>query len=338
MIAQRAKIRDVAMAAGVSIGTVSRVLNDHPEVSSASRDRVRAAIAQLDYRPSQVGRALSKRAIAAIGVLVPDVTDPVFMLIVQGIESVASRYGYAVMLANSERTASKETRFGNLMAQFGVSGAIVVGGGRQRDRELAKLLGPIPTVVVARPSASGVFPSAAIEHYVAARTAVEHLLDLGHTRIGCVRGDPRSEAGSERYRGYLEAMEARGLAPEPELATGNAFELSVGFSAAAQLLDVDPRPTALFFSSDEMALGGLRAIRDRGLRIPEDISVVSLNDIPFAATSDPPLTTVRMPAREMGMMGMQMLSDLIEGRGPVRDVVLSVELVLRQSTAPLVCP
>jgi DNA-binding LacI/PurR family transcriptional regulator len=331
---RRVSIRDVASAAGVSIGTVSRVLNDHNEVSPASRERVRAAIAQLGYQPSQVGRALSKRVIAVVGVLVPDMTDPVFMPMVQGIESVASKYGFAVMLSNSDRMPARELQFGDLMAQFGVSGAVVVGGGRQNDRELAARLGAIPTVVVARPAANGIFPSAAIDHCTAARLAVEHLLDLGHRRIGTVRGDPTSEAGTERLRGYREALRLAGVESDPALVVGRSFDLANGIGATSALLDLAEPPTAIFYASDEMALGGLRAIKDRGLRIPADLSVASVNDIPFAATSDPPLTTVRMPAREMGMLGMQMLSDLIDRREPVRDVVLSVELVVRQSTAP----
>jgi DNA-binding LacI/PurR family transcriptional regulator len=327
-------IRDVASAAGVSIGTVSRVLNDRNEVSPVSRERVRAAIAQLGYRPSQVGRALSKRVIAVIGVLVPDMTDPVFMPMVQGIESVASTYGFAVMLSNSDRLSARELQFGDLMAQFGVSGVVVVGGGRQNDRELAARLGAIPTVVVARPAANGTFPSAAIDHCLAARLACEHLLDLGHRRIGTARGDPRSEAGAERLRGYIEALRGRGIEPDPVLAAGSSFDLANGIRATENLLAVADPPTAIFYASDEMALGGLHVIKARGLRIPEDISVVSLNDIPFAATSDPPLTTVCWPARELGMIGMQMLIDLIERRESVRDVLLSVELVVRRSTGP----
>lgn len=335
LTARRVNIRDVASAAGVSIGTVSRVLNDHAEVSSASRERVREAIARLRYRPSQVGRALSKRAIAAIGVLVPDMTDPVFMPMVQGIESVASAHGYAVMLSNSNRAPARETQFGDLMAQFGVSGAVIVGGGRQNDRELAARLGAIPTVVVARPAANGVFPSAAVDHCAAARLAVAHLLDLGHRRIGTVRGDPTSEAGTERLRGYLEALRGHGVEPDPALVAGDSFDLLSGIEATRVLLDLAEPPSGVFYASDEMALGGLRAIKDWGLRIPQDISVVGLNDIPFAATSDPPLTTVRLPARQLGMLGMQMLADLIARREPVRDLVLNVELVVRQSTRAL---
>ncbi len=313
---RRISIRDVARAAGVSTGTVSRVLNNHPDVSPHARERVQAAIARLGFRPSPVGRALSKRTIDAIGILIPDMADPVFALMAEGIESVASQAGYAIMLGNSQRASAKELQFGDLMAQFGVSGVVIIGGSRQHDRELANRLGPTPAVVVARRSAGNRFPAVTIDHYAAARLAVDHLLDLGHRRIGAVRGDPTSEAGSERQRGYVEALAQRGIA------------------ATEALLALAEPPSAIFFATDELALGGMRVIKDHGLAIPGDISVVSINDIPFAATSDPPLTTVHMPARELGMLAMQTLLELIQGRQPLPHLVLGVELVVRGSTGP----
>lgn len=331
---RRISIRDVARAAEVSTGTVSRVLNNHPDVSPHARERVQAAIARLGFRPSPVGRALSKRTIDAIGILIPDMADPVFALMAEGIESVASQAGYAIMLGNSQRASAKELQFGDLMAQFGVSGVVIIGGSRQHDRELANRLGPTPAVVVARRSAGNRFPAVTIDHYAAARLAVDHLLDLGHRRIGAVRGDPTSEAGSERQRGYVEALAQRGIAASDVLTAGSSFELAAGIAATEALLALAEPPSAIFFATDELALGGMRVIKDHGLAIPGDISVVSINDIPFAATSDPPLTTVHMPARELGMLAMQTLLELIQGRQPLPHLVLGVELVVRGSTGP----
>jgi DNA-binding LacI/PurR family transcriptional regulator len=148
-----------------------------------------------------------------------------------------------------------------------------------------------------------------------------------------VRGDPASEAGTERQRGYVEALARWGVEPEASLTAGASFELAGGLEATRALLARRERPTAVFFASDELALGGLRVIKDHGLAVPDDVSVVSINDIPFAA-ADPPLTTVHMPAREMDMLAMQALLEIVHGRQPPRDVVLSVELVVRRSASP----
>ncbi|HLH72005.1 MAG TPA: LacI family DNA-binding transcriptional regulator [Chloroflexota bacterium] len=331
---RRLSIRDVARLAGVSRGTVSRVLNDHPDVSPTSRERVKSVIAQVGYRPNPVGRALSKRSIEAIGILIPDMAHALFMLMAEGIESVASRHGYAVMIGNSYRQAAKELMFGDLMSQFAVSGVLMIGAGKQSDREFSQRVCSIPTVVVGRKAAGGIFPSVTIDHCVGAKLAVEHLLKLGHRRIASVLGDPQSEAGSERQRGYQEALRNWGMTPDPALTAGGDFEPADGMAATRHFLDLSEPPTAIFYPTDELAVGGIRIIKDRGLRVPEDVSVVSFNDTLFAEMADPPLTSVHTPAREMGVMAMQLLIDLIERRGPVRDVVLGVDLVIRRSTAP----
>ena len=331
---RRASIRDVAQAAGVSTGTVSRVLNNHAYVSAEVRERVRSVIAQLGYQPSPVGRALSTRTITAIGILIPDMADPVFMVIAQGIESVAKSRGYAVMLANSDREPAQELLFADLMAQFNVAGVLIVGDSRRNDHDLRRRLGAIPTVVIARRAAGNIFPAVTIDHYLAAKAATEHLIELGHRRIGAVRGDPYSDAGTYRFRGYVDAMQGHGIEPDPSLAAGGSFAMSSSVDATHHLCGRPDPPTAIFYPSDELALGGMRVIKDLGFRIPNDVSVISINDIPFATTSDPPLTTVHMPARELGTLGMQTLIDMIAGRGPARDVVLGMDLVIRHSTAP----
>ena len=333
-VRRRASIHDVAHAAGLSSGTVSRVLNGHPDVSPAARARVEQAVAQLDYQPNPVGRALSRKRTAAIGILMPDMVHHLFMLEAEGIEAVASRHGYAVMVGNSQRNLTKELRFGDLMAQFSVSGLILMGGSRRGDRDIARRVGGIPTVVIGRRASGGLFPAATVDHYAAATLAVEHLLRLGHRRIAAVRGDPDSEAGAERQRGYVEALQRRDIEPDPAMVAGHDFGLTDGIAATRQLLSVTPRPTAIFFPSDELAFGGLSVIKEHGLRAPDDISVISINGTPFVAMTDPPLTSVQVPARELGMMAMQLLIDLIEHDRPVHDVVLGVELVERGSVGP----
>ncbi|MBM4438092.1 MAG: LacI family DNA-binding transcriptional regulator [Actinobacteria bacterium] len=331
---KRTRIGDVARAAGVSKGTVSRVLNHHPDVSPVSRQRVTSAIARLRYMPSPVARALSRRSTRAIGILIPDLADPVFMQMVRGVEGVASGQNYAVMLGESGRSAAKEVSFCDLMSQFLVAGVLIAGGTATIDREFARHVGAIPTVVLGRRSSSGTFPASTVDHCAGGRAAIQYLLELGHRRIGLVGGDQASEAGVGRQRGYLDALRAWDVPPEPALMQPTDFALASGMAATARLLDARPAPTAVWFASDELALGGLRVIKDRGLRIPADISVAGFNDIPYAAISDPPLTTMRWPAKELGTVAMRMLAELIETGGPVHDATFTPELVVRASTAP----
>jgi LacI family transcriptional regulator len=331
---RRARIKDVAELASVSVGTVSRVLNEHPDVSDQARARVRNAIAQLGYQPSSVGRALSKRSTSAIGILIPDMADPIFMMVAEGIEAVARQYDYAVMLSNSQRMLPGELQFADVMAGFAVSGVVIIGGSGEQDGELAARLGSIPVTVAFRRWRAGDAPVVTIDHYAAARMSVGHLVELGHRRIGSVRGDWASDAGKERQRGYQDALHAVGVDIGESLTVGRSFELSKSMASVTALLTRPDPPTAIFFASDQMAMGGLHVIKSHGFRVPQDISVASVNDIPFAAVADPPLTTVSMPAREMGMLATQSLLQLIEGKTPPATIVLSPELVVRKSAGP----
>jgi DNA-binding LacI/PurR family transcriptional regulator len=236
------------------------------------------------------------------------------------------------MVTNTERQPARALHQSELLAHFGVAGVIIIGGSRDHDRDIARLLGPIPAVVAGRRASGGRFPAVTIDHAAGADLAIEHLIALGHRRIGMVGGDAASEAASERRRGYLAALRRHSLPIDPALLAGTHFDLAAGRAATGALLARADPPTAIFYQSDELAFGGLRAIRAAGRRVPVDLSVVSFNDIPFAEAAAPPLTTVQMPAREMGMLAMQLLLDRIAGREPSNDVVLGVSLVVREST------
>jgi LacI family repressor for deo operon, udp, cdd, tsx, nupC, and nupG len=296
------------------------------------------AVARCGYTGNISARNLRKMETRLVTILIPDVTNPFFNEIVRGIEQIAREHSYSVLLADTENLPGQETAYGNLLASRRTDGMILLNG-----RVPAGLLpqeqpsGKIPPVVAACEYVTNVdLPTVQIDNIEAARTATQHLLDLGHRRIGFITGPLWNVLSRDRLHGYRDALLDAGLAFDDALVAQGNFSIASGVTAASQLLDLPDRPSAIFASNDEMAIGAIRAARDRGLRVPQDVSVMGFDDIRFAAFVDPPLTTVSQPGAEIGRVAMTLLLRILTGQ-PIDDrrILLPTHLVLRSSTAQI---
>lgn len=344
-----ATIFDVARAAGVSTGTVSRALNQHPEVSEVTRERVLAAAARLGYSPDPLARGLVTRATATVGLVIPDIASPFFHELARGVEDVARANGQLVVLCNTDRSLEKERQYLAALRAHRIGGLILAGAHAglppQGLPALPSTDGPrenrIPTVLVIRRDRTDV-PALLLDYRAAVREVIAYLAGLGHSRIGYVNGPAAQDNSSDRLAGYRAALEAAGLPFDRDLVTAAEFTIEGGHAAASRLLALTNSPTALALANDYMALGAVQAARARGLAVPADLSVVGFNDFVTASLVEPPLTTVRVPIREMGARAMSLLLEEIERRrskAPAeapRIEYVPTQLVVRQSAAPLI--
>ena len=331
--AGRRTISDVARLAGVHPSTVSRALHraDLP-LSAETRRRVLAAVERLEYRPSAIARGLRLRRTHTLGMLVPDITNPFFPPIIRGAEEAARERGYELVLCNTDDETDRETASLRVLRERQADG-VLIATSRMADATLASVRRErFPFVLVNRGSRVAGDPSVEVNNARAAAEIVAHLALLGHTRIAHIAGPLSTTTGAERASGYRDALRAHGLPTDATLvAEAAAYSEDAGHTAAIRLLDV--APTAIFAANDLLALGALRAAREKGLRVPQELSLVGINDIPMVGLIDPPLTTARVPQREMGAIAARMLIGLL-AHEPIarRRVLLDTELVVRGST------
>jgi DNA-binding LacI/PurR family transcriptional regulator len=335
-------IVDVARHAGVSITTVSRVLNksEHP-VNQETRDRVLRVAQELSYRPSALARALVRDETRIIGVIVGDISDPYFAAIARGIGEVALERGYLTVICNSDRIPDVELNFVQLLRDYQVDGIIFSGGGLKDEEYLERVnevldrlkARNVPVVALGQHSLN--IPEVNIDNVQAARDMTEYLIQLGHRRIGYVTGPPVLTTSRLRTEGYELALTQNGIPVEPELVVEGNFTYESGQRAARQILSLNRPPTAIFAANDLMAIGCLTECSSMGIDIPGKVSVVGFDDIDAARYVHPALTTVRVPMREMGIMGMQQLLRMLEPSDSIETLyLLSHELSVRSSAAP----
>ena len=328
-----ASIEDVARRAGVSIATVSRALRGLPDVAAATRDRVLAAAAELDYVPSPFAARLASGRTATVGVVVPFVNRWFFAEVIDTVETALRNAGFDLLLYNLGDEDGRARFFDVMPMRKRVDGVLVVSL-VLTDAEfdaLASLGVPVGLLGLQRPG----FVSSSIDDVASARVAVEHLLALGHRRIGLIGGDTddpmRFTPPLHRRDGYRDALDAAGVAPEPDLEVLGYFTSAGGGEAMHRLLDLAERPSAVFAESDEMAYGALRTIRRAGLRVPHDVAVVGFDDQANAELMD--LTTIRQPVAEQALdVTTRLLAGIAEPDVAGDAVVLPTELVVRGST------
>ncbi len=331
----RHTITDVARAAGVHPSTVSRALHraDLP-LRPETRRRVLAAVERLGYRPSALARSLRLRRTLTLGMLVPDITNPFFPPVIKGAEDAAQARGYNLILCNTEDLPEREATYLAVLRERQVDG-LLIASSRMSDRVITALRRDgFPFVLVNR-SARGAELAVTVDNRAGAGAAIAHLASLGHRRIGHLAGPQMTTTGVERAAGVRAALRRHGLAAEPGLwVESEAYSEEAGYRAARWLLVREDPPTAIFGANDLIALGALRAAREAGLRVPQDVSLVGFNDIPQAELLEPALTTVRVPQYEMGEAAARMLIARLEGGAIAeRRIVLEVVLVVRASTA-----
>src|SRR4051795_13573790 len=329
-------LRDVARAARVHPGTVSRALNVETRglVNEETAERVIRAAEELGYRPNPIARGLKTNRSFTVGVLVPDLTNPLFPPIVRGIEDRLGAAGYTSLIANTDNDADRERQDFDAMRARQVDGFITATA--RLDREFVAETEDIsePIVLVNRRLEDESLPAVTVDDQEGSRLAVEHVIALGHRRIAHLGGPQALSTGHQRHLGFLAAMAAAGLDGDHAIRFCHAFTEQEGARVCRELLDTAPDVTAIVAANDLLALGCYDVLAERGLRCPQDGSVGGFNDMPFADRFDPPLTTVRIPHREIGAAAADLLLErLADGNGAAPQVLLPPSLVARGSTA-----
>jgi LacI family transcriptional regulator len=324
------KISDVARRAAVSPATVSRVLNGDPRVGETYRARVLRAVEELDYRPNVLARNLRRQRTATIGVVVPDIENPHFGELVRSVEDQAFDAGYRVLVCNTDESADKQQAYLEALIDERVLG-VIISPSDPGGEQIARLLDlGIPVVAFDREVNDARADAVLADNVKALRIGSDVLIGEGHRRIAFIAGRTHVETGAERLAGYEMAMRAAGLEP---LVVDGDFRLERAETAVAGLLAGDPRPTALIVANNLMTLGAVRAVRAAGLRVPDDVALVGVDDPPWSALVDPPLTTLAQPVRAMAADAMELLLQRVTGaRAKPRRIVHPFELRQRAST------
>ena len=332
----RPTIRDVARRAGVSPGVVSHVVNGNPaHVGEATRSRVKAVIAEIGYRPLGVAKSLRRRHTRTLGLVICDATSALFAPVARGVEAVASRAGYQVLLVHAPDPAAEREALA-VLAAHPVEGVILMAvSTRQKAPHLAEA-GELPIAVINRYGVAARFTRILWDDRAGAGLAVEHLFGLGHTRIGFIGGPDAGPAARlsaiRRLEGFRAAHRVSGIPLAERLIVPGDYSVEAGVSGAERLCRLARRPTAIVASNDTMAMGALRAILDSGLRCPEDVAVVGIGDPPFMAFAHPPLTTVALPVEEAGARAAECILEQVEDPDErPRTEVLPCRLVVRAS-------
>jgi LacI family transcriptional regulator len=326
-----ASIRDVAREAGVSVTTISRVLNDGP-VAEATRRRVHEAIDRLHYVPHGGARSLITRRTETVGVVLPDLHGEFFSELIRGIDQSARGRGYHLLLSSSHSDAAEAQAV--LRALRGrVDGLIVMAPDDSTLPALARHGSALPIVLVNSGAAGDELDVIAVDNYGGARVLVRHFLDLGHRRIALIGGPAGNRDAHERARGWRDALAESGADADPELEMRGDFREATGHAAGLRIARMRDRPGAVFAANDSMAVGCLSALHEAGLRVPEDVVLGGFDDIPIARYLSPPLTSVRVPIAELGGLAMErLLARFGGGGGPARRTLLPTQLVVRASS------
>jgi LacI family transcriptional regulator len=332
-------LEDVARLAGVSRSTVSRVINDHPNVRQETKERVWQAVRESGYQPNVVARSLVTNRTQIIGVVISEsvttlFTDPFFPLLLRGATEACNAHQYQLMLSLLTTRADEEEMYQRVMRNGYLDGVIVASTSLDDPLIASLLRDRVPFITVGR------YPDERV-HYVdadnvgGARMAVEHLIRLGHRRIATITGRLDMAAGQDRLEGYRQTLQAHRISVEDELIVEGDFTEGSGTMGMQRLLPASP--SAVFVASDTMAVGAVKALRQAGRRIPEDIALVGFDDIPLASAIEPGLTTVRQPIERSGSMAVEVLLSILQDssesreKAPIHRIVLPTELVIRDS-------
>jgi LacI family repressor for deo operon, udp, cdd, tsx, nupC, and nupG len=333
-----ARIKDVARLAGVSTATVSRALATPERVSPEARARVLEAIARVGYVPNPMARSLRSQKTRMVLVVLPNLDNTFFSKILRGIEETLFEAGYGMIIGDLDGSPDKEARFAAFTAAGQVDGAILLNGhlfGQTRDGRGVPARTNVPLIALCEAIPGADIPQIEVDNRAAARRMTQYLASIGHSRIAYVCGPAGNVLERERFRGYRDGLREVGMEFDPDLTLPGDYTLDAGAAAGRDIARRRVRPTAVFCSNDEMAIGVVRSLTSSGLRVPQDISVAGFDDIEFAAMVQPALTTIRQPRRELGRTGALVLLDLLQGRPVKARVRLKTELVVRGSTAPL---
>ena len=332
---KRVTRKDVAERAGVSVAVVSYVVNDGPRpVSPETQTKVRQAIEELGYYPNELARSLSRKQTATIGLMLPNLMNPVYSEIAESLERVCTASGYTVMLSGTDRDPAKEQKLAETLRSKQVDGVVILPS--QEPQASLRLFqqANIPMVVLEHDLADT--HCIVIDDQYGGQLAMQHLLSLGHRRIALIERETLSPHGHLRGVGWREMLEKAGIPLDPALVIVGEAGQAAGYAAMQQWLGLPTPPTAVLAHNDMLAVGAIRAILDAGLTVPADISVVGHDDTIIINYLNPRLTTVKFPVTEMGRRAGQIILELVQQPDslPAQIITLPVELVVRASTAP----
>jgi LacI family transcriptional regulator len=330
-------LKDVARRASVHPATASRALNPETRllVSEETAGRVLAAAAELGYRPNAVARSLRTRRSHTIGVLIPDLNNPLFPPIVRGLADRLETYGYVALIGNTDGDDARERRVFEQMRARHVDGYVLATAHLRNPLLDDAARAGVPVVLMNRIAADSNFPSVTVDNERGVELAIRHLVALGHREIAYLAGPQDVSTGLARYRGFQAAMTGAGLdVASGRVAFARAFSIEEGYRCARQLLALSDRCTAVAAGNDMLAVGCYLALDEAGLRCPADISVVGFNDMPFIDMLRPPLTTISFSHQRVGAEAAELLMERLNGKtGPVKVIYLAPELMVRGSTA-----
>jgi len=340
---RRPTIVDIANRAGVAPMTVSRVINESGYVSREAREKVERAVKELNYHPNGLARSLKRQRTHVVGILLPDIANPFSAELVRGIQEALLPRGYSSFICASERSVQREQAALRALFDHRADGIVVATRETKAGNDFLLRMAErdLPMVLVGRALNHPHVDRVTADHWKGAYEAVEHLIALGHRRIGFVGVSAINGAGLRRYQGYLDALREHGLRIDEKLIVGPDSQFGPGYSTQddghagmKKLLALKKRPTAVFARNDFTAMGAICAVRDAGLSIPEDVAIVGFDNVPLAAYTAPPLTTVDQPTKEQGREAARLLLERIEGdrTRERREICLDCHLVIRQST------
>lgn len=335
MNTKQVTLRDVATLASVDPSVVSRVISSDPRlaITPATRRRVERAIAKLQYQPNAQARGLRLRRTWTVGFVVPDIGNPVYAQIVHGAQLRAEEAGYALAVGSPRDGRGVDLTFARLLREHRFDGLLVASSRLEDSRMVALTDSGAPVVVVNR-RVTGIDSSVVLDDAAGARLATGHLIDLGHRAIAHIAGPRGIDTSVRRRDGFDAAMGLGGL-DNLQVVTAAGYPPEAGYDAMCRLLRERKRPTAVFAASIMLAVGAIRAAREAGLRIPKDISIVTLHDVPLAEFTEPPMTTVRMPLKELGAAAVDMVLARIDGKPSESEMLpTAAQLIVRASTGP----
>lgn len=338
-VGRRATLKDVAKAAGVSVGMASRVLGDYGSYSEQTKERVLEAARALAYRPNAVARSLRIGRTKALGLAVTNIGSYHWITFIRGVEGAASRHGYQVILGHTGDDPARERDHIRALYQRNVDGLIIAPTRENEARIRGLVDAGFPVVLTESSAADIAAPCINIADRRAAHEAAAYLLALGHERIGLIAGDLSLASGADRLQGALDALAERGIASDDALVGRGEYRFDQAFAETDRLMALKDPPTALLVANETMLGATLQCLKERGIRVGADVSLIAFDDPPWAAYFTPAITTIRTPRERMGAMAVHTLVDMIEeGQGRVgqRDVrVVQAELVVRESCQPL---
>jgi len=325
-------IKDVAQEAGVSIATVSRVLNEQSGVSKELVEQVKVAVQKLNYQPNAIARALKNSESRSIGLIIPDIENPFFPALVRGVEDAMQEIGYAVILCNTDGQPEAEERYIKFLLSKQVDGILFVGNlNFVQNPWLAAL--PVPMILLDRKIVGAPFPTVLVDNELGAFMVVEHLIKQGRHHIAIISGKSQSPISIDRVNGAIRALTMYGYPCPKQSILNSYFTFEGGYQAVNDLIANEIFFDGIFAANDMMAIGAIECLTKYGRHVPDDVAVVGFDDIRLAAWYKPSLTTVRQPVYEMGQIAVQSLVEqLTHSKTETFDKILKPELVIRRSS------